>query len=118
MNGFDRFCATLAITVGFATMLLGVLGLFLGFHFYITLPPIIGLVVFFLGWGMSITLLKLWPRSPRQSRLEKEVIEVESHPRYPEFLDADPEHLHIYKEHTKQRFYEWLDSQKGEPSDR
>jgi len=64
MSGFDKFCACLAIPVGGVFMVLGGIGLFAGASANFTLPPILGVLPFFLGWAMCITLIKFW-RGPQ-----------------------------------------------------
>jgi hypothetical protein len=63
MNGFDKLCACLSIPIGICFILLGIVGTFAGASAHFTLPPILGCLPFFLGWAMSITLLKFWGQS-------------------------------------------------------
>lgn len=60
MNRFDKICSVFAIPFGVVFMLLGIVGLFTGFRFRISLGPIEGVAPFFLGWAMSVTLLRFW----------------------------------------------------------
>jgi uncharacterized membrane protein YfcA len=60
MSTFDKVCACVAIPIGFVFMFLGVIGVFLGSSAHFTLPPILGGIPFFLGWAMSITLIRFW----------------------------------------------------------
>jgi hypothetical protein len=63
MTTFDKICATLSILIGVVFMILGVIGLFVGSKAYFTLPPILGGLPFFLGWGMCVPLVKYWRMS-------------------------------------------------------
>ncbi len=63
MTVFDKICACLAIPIGAIFMLLGVVGLFTGARAHFTLPPILGVLPFFLGWAMCVSLLKYWIKS-------------------------------------------------------
>jgi hypothetical protein len=63
MTTFDKICAALSISIGAIFMVLGVIGLFIGAKAYFTLPPILGVLPFFLGWGMCVPLVKYWRMS-------------------------------------------------------
>jgi len=63
MTLFDKICATLSIAIGAVFMILGGIGLFTGAKAHFTLPPILGALPFFLGWGMCIPLIKYWKMS-------------------------------------------------------
>jgi hypothetical protein len=71
MNGFDKLCACLSIPIGIVFMLLGIIGLFAGSGAHFTLPPILGCLPFFLGWSMSITLMKFWSRSGKNDHFSQ-----------------------------------------------
>ena len=60
MNTFDKLCACLAIPIGAIFMLLGIVGLFTGARAHFTLPPLLGVLPFFLGWAMCVSLVKCW----------------------------------------------------------
>ena len=60
MTTFDKICATIAIPIGILFMVLGIVGLFVGASAHFTLPPVLGALPFFLGWAMSITLIRFW----------------------------------------------------------
>jgi hypothetical protein len=60
MNRFDKICSVLAIPFGVVFMLLGISGLFLGFRFQCKLPPVYGVLPFFVGWAMCVTLIRFW----------------------------------------------------------
>ena len=68
MTVFDKICAVLSIPIGVAFMILGGVGLFTGAKAHFTLPPIIGVLPFFLGWGMCVPLIKYWKMSSNQDR--------------------------------------------------
>ena len=58
MSTFDKFCACIAIPIGFCFMALGAFGALFGSSAHFTLPPMLGVLPFFLGWAMSITLIR------------------------------------------------------------
>ena len=66
MTVFDKVCAALSILVGALFMILGVVGLFVGSNAHFRLPPILGGLPFFLGWGMCVPLIKYWKMSREQ----------------------------------------------------
>jgi len=63
MTAFDKICAVLSIAVGAIFMVVGVFGLVFGANAHFTLPPILGGLPFFLGWGMCVPLVKYWRMS-------------------------------------------------------
>ena len=67
MTTFDKICAVCAIPLGILLMLLGGFGLFFGAKAQFTLPPILGVLPFFVGWAMSVTLIRFW-RTPSPYR--------------------------------------------------
>lgn len=67
MNKFDKVCAVLAIPIGGVFMILGIIGLFAGSSANFSLPPIIGVLPFFLGWAMCVTIIKFWKASDKSS---------------------------------------------------
>jgi hypothetical protein len=64
MNPFDKFCAVLAFVLGAVFLILGVLGLFIGCSANFTLPPILGAIPAFVGWGIIRSIVIAW-RAPR-----------------------------------------------------
>ena len=78
MNRFDKICSVLAIPFGVAFMLLGIVGLFTGFRFRISLGPIEGAAPFFLGWAMSVTLLRFWRISTKLKESDARAIRADS----------------------------------------
>jgi len=69
MTLFDKICAALSIAVGAVFMVLGVGGLFTGAKAHFTLPPILGALPFFLGWGMCVPLVWYWKMSSRAATI-------------------------------------------------
>ena len=65
MTTFDKMCACLAIPIGAVFLVLGAVGLFAGCSPHFTLPPGMGVLPFFLGWAMTVPLIRAWRRSPR-----------------------------------------------------
>lgn len=75
MTAFDKICAALSIVIGAVFMVLGAIGLFTGAKAHFTLPPPLGVLPFFLGWGMCVPLCRYWKMSsgrPRDS-IEEDV---------------------------------------------
>lgn len=70
MTTFDKICAVLAIPIGVVFMVIGFFGLFRGSSAHFTLPPFLGALPFFLGWAMSVTLIRFWRRHPPEAREE------------------------------------------------
>ncbi len=66
MTTFDKVCAALAIPIGVVFMIIGAIGLFTGANAHFTLPPILGGLPFFVGWAMSIPLIRYWKISSRR----------------------------------------------------
>lgn len=62
MTTFDKACASIAILFGAMFMIQGAIGLFFGASAHFTLPPGLGGLPFFLGWGMCVSLCKCWRR--------------------------------------------------------
>ncbi len=63
MTLFDKICSCLAIPIGAIFMVHGALGFFAGSKAHFTLPPVLGVLPFFLGWSMCVTLVKFWKTS-------------------------------------------------------
>lgn len=64
MNGFDKFCAVLAFIVGVVFLVFGGLGLFVGCRMWLELPPVLGVVPAFAGWGIVKPIRLAWKQSP------------------------------------------------------
>ena len=60
LTGFEKFCAVLAFALGVGFMLLGVLGLFTGCSANFRLPPVVGVIPAFVGWGIIRPIMKSW----------------------------------------------------------
>jgi hydrogenase/urease accessory protein HupE len=60
MNIFEKICMVVTIPVGAIFMVLGVIGLFVGCNAHFTLPPILGVLPFFLGFAMFVCLVRYW----------------------------------------------------------
>ena len=74
LSGFDKVCAVLAFLIGTVFVVLGVLGLFAGCSANFTLPPIIGVVPAFVGWGIVKPVMIAWKqkREPSVANLNTE----------------------------------------------
>jgi hypothetical protein len=64
MNAFDKCCAALAFLMGVVLLILGVAGLFLGASAHFTLPPVLGVVPAFIGWGIVRAIVIAWKVRP------------------------------------------------------
>ena len=71
MSGFDKVCAVFAIPIGVVFMVIGAVGLFTGSKTHFSLPPILGALPFFLGWGMSVPLIRYWRITNRHRTHQK-----------------------------------------------
>ena len=60
MNAFDRICAVVAFVLGLILLLLGALGLFTGCKANFTLPPVLGILPGFVGWGILRSIVVAW----------------------------------------------------------
>ena len=71
MSAFDKLCGALAFLLGVALMILGIFGLFAGCKAHFTLPPVLGVIPAFVGWGIIRAILVAWnvqpPRNPTTS---------------------------------------------------
>jgi hypothetical protein len=67
MSGFDRFCAVLAGLLGALLIILGALGLFFGSKANFALPPVLGVIPAFVGWGIVRSILVSWNVTPDES---------------------------------------------------
>lgn len=66
MSTFEKLCAALAICMGAILMILGVFGLFMGASAHFTLPPLLGALPFFVGYGICVPLARYWRMSNDQ----------------------------------------------------
>jgi hypothetical protein len=60
MNGFDKFCATIAFLFAIVFLLLGCFGAIVGCRAYIILPPVLGALPAFAGWGIIRAVIVAW----------------------------------------------------------
>ncbi len=67
MNLFDKFCAVLAFILAIVFVILGVLGLFFGCNANFSLPPILGVIPAFVGWGIIRAVICGWSAGKRLS---------------------------------------------------
>ncbi len=71
MNVFDKICAVIAFAVAIVFLVLGVLGIFMGCRFWFTLPPILGALPAFVGWGIVRSVWFAW-KTPFRAPLTHE----------------------------------------------
>ncbi len=60
MNVFDKICAVFAFALGIVLVVLGILGVFAGVRASFTLPPVLGLLPAFAGWGIVRSVYFAW----------------------------------------------------------
>lgn len=70
MNIFDKICAVAAFALGAVLLVLGVLGLFTGCNANFTLPPILGVIPAFVGWGIVKPVVVAWNRPRKKVAVE------------------------------------------------
>jgi hypothetical protein len=63
MNVFDKACAVVAFPLGVVFLILGILGLFIGCSANFSLPPILGVIPAFVGWGIIRPVIIAWRQS-------------------------------------------------------
>lgn len=66
MNTFDKLCAIAAFPLGLALLILGGMGLFTGCRANFSLPPVLGVIPAFVGWGIVRSIYFAW--RPTESR--------------------------------------------------
>lgn len=60
MNAFDKLCAAFGFALGVIFLILGVMGLFIGCRANFTLPPLLGILPAFAGWGIVRAVYFAW----------------------------------------------------------
>ena len=80
MNVFEKLCMVLTIPVGAVFMALGAIGLFTGSNAHFTLPPILGVAPFFLGFAMCVCLVKYWRLCNEHAKLKLEAKRLADNP--------------------------------------
>jgi len=80
VNIFDKICAVLAFVLGAIFIVLGGLGLFKGCKANFSLPPALGVIPAFVGWGIVKSVYVAW-KSPGKSRILGEG-QLTTSPRY------------------------------------
>jgi hypothetical protein len=63
VSTFDKTWAGTAYILGIVLLILGVLGIFLGCSAHFTLPPILGVLPAFVGWGIVKSVKVAWRAS-------------------------------------------------------
>jgi hypothetical protein len=64
VNAFDKLCAVGAFVLGLVFLVFGVLGLFVGCSARFTLPPLLGVLPAFVGWGIVRAVYFAWSSPP------------------------------------------------------
>jgi hypothetical protein len=104
MTRFDKIAAILSIPIGVIFLALGVFGLFAGSSANFQLPPILGALPFFLGWSMSVTIIRFWRSSGNESSEDEPPSAM-----YLKFLEEHPEFRNAPKKLQWGGFHKWLD---------
>lgn len=65
MTIFDKACALAAVLLGLLLLTLGAIGLFAGCSANFSLPPVLGIVPAFVGWGIIRPVYLAWTLSNR-----------------------------------------------------
>jgi hypothetical protein len=73
MNAFDKVCAVLAFPLGIVLLVLGIIGLFSGCNASFVLPPILGVVPAFIGWGIVRPVWVAWRSDSRAQQPLREL---------------------------------------------
>lgn len=60
MSSFDKVCAGAAFLLGAVFLALGAVGVFIGSAAHFTLPPVLGILPAFVGWGIVRSVLIAW----------------------------------------------------------
>jgi hypothetical protein len=63
LNTFDKCCAVLAFLLGIIFVVFGVIGCFAGVNLNLSLPPVLGGLVFVVGWGIVKPIVVAWKHS-------------------------------------------------------
>ena len=71
MNVFDKICAVPALALGVLFICLGVIGLFIGSRAWFSLPPGLGVLPAFVGWGIVKSVVVAWKAKPRSPAPEE-----------------------------------------------
>ena len=74
MSPFDKFCAGTAFLLGVVLLVLGAFGVAFGCNANFTLPPVLGILPAFVGWGIARAVHIAWkvPRSTEHAISEDE----------------------------------------------
>ena len=107
MTRFDKFCAILSIPTGIIFLILGGIGLFVGSNANFALPPVLGVLPFFLGWTMCVTTIRYWRRN-NTTEAEVQQIPVDPNSKFGEFLREHPEFAHADLKLKMRSFHTWL----------
>ena len=60
MNGFDKICAVPAFALGVVFLIFGTFGTFTGVKAHFSLPPLLGVIPAFVGWGILCSIYYAW----------------------------------------------------------
>jgi hypothetical protein len=60
MSSFDKLCGAMAFLLGGILLISGTFGLFAGCSASFTLPPVLGAIPAFVGWGIVRSVRVAW----------------------------------------------------------
>lgn len=63
LSAFEKLCAGMAFVLAIALVVLGFIGTFAGCSAHFTLPPILGVIPAFVGWGIIRSVRIAWRNS-------------------------------------------------------
>lgn len=64
MNAFDKLCAAMAFALGLLFVVFGRFGTLFGCSGHFRLPPILGVLPAFVGWGIVRAVYLAWQLQP------------------------------------------------------
>lgn len=70
-NVFDKVCAFVAFPLAIVLLFLGGFGLIFGCQAFFTLPPVVGVIPAFAGWG---TIRGIWVAWKLSNRMDVQIV--------------------------------------------
>jgi len=106
MRIIDKVFALISIPVGGLLLLLGTVGAFTGFSYWIDLPPVAGALPIIFGWSLCLTISRLWRMSVKYENLRLS-IEHDSND-FRRFIKLHPEYLEADTILQEKMFRRWM----------
>jgi len=92
MTGFDKLSAALAALLGGVFIVFGIMGIILPVRFWVSLPPVVSTVWFFVGWGIVRSVYLAWNLKPNRKKTRKKISpEISSPPSFAAEPESDPD---------------------------